>query len=106
MEPFTEPAWIGLLVWKVYGGAEAIGLIVLWCWLDSVFYYWCIPEEKGKRTHIIPFYAFMGWWLVRMLASPMIYLLAMVSDNVAWRGNEYKLLYDGRVEIIKSSRVK
>jgi len=49
------------------------------------------PVPKEKR------WSFLGAWAARELLALPIWMLAMVGDEVGWRGKTYKVLRDGEV---------
>ena len=60
--------------------------------------------EMNECASALEFYAknclyFIMWWTYRTLMAPYIYLTAMWDDDVEWRGREYLLLMNGKVQL-------
>ena len=67
-----------------------------------------IFKETTECASAFEFYAtnciyFMLWWGYRTAMAPYIYITAMWDDDVEWRGRQYRLLMNGKVQLKANS---
>eukprot|EP00835_Amoeboradix_gromovi_P005542 NODE_530_length_7152_cov_0.525876.p4 type:complete len:106 gc:universal NODE_530_length_7152_cov_0.525876:5721-6038(+) len=92
--------------------------------LDGIFYFMTMPSEtyllpfkrpifveKSICASAFEFYVknclyFVIWWGYRSIMAPYIYIKAMWDDDVEWRGREYLLLMNGKVQLKKKSLIE
>lgn len=101
LEPFTESVVLfmiaALSLRKLFGVSTwivAIFHFTFWLTIDLDVY-----ASVGARRpeHMLSFILF---WLARELLALPIFLIAVVGNEVAWRGQRYKVLQNGEADVL------
>ena len=100
LEPFTESVMVGILTsWSIQ---RLLG-IASWIFLPLHFIVWILVDldvYASLAGHPLPDnirWTFIASWMARELLAFPIWLLAMIDDEVEWRGQKYRVLPNGEV---------
>jgi ceramide glucosyltransferase len=107
LEPFTESVMLSAIT------APSVRFftgIPIWLFLFAHFFLWVsvdLDVYSSLAGHPLPlgkWGSFLVAWLVRELLALPIWLLAIVGDEVEWRGRRYRVLRNGEGERITRRR--
>lgn len=105
LEPFTESVMVGILTsWSIQ---RLLG-IASWIFLPLHFIVWILVDldvYASLTGHPLPDnirWTFIASWMARELLAFPIWLLAMIDDEVEWRGQKYRVLPNGEVAKLDS----
>ncbi|KAG2138535.1 glycosyltransferase family 21 protein [Suillus clintonianus] len=103
-EPFTESLVAGSIaaaaLWYLFGIRVWLFLVIhnaAWLWVDLDVY----ESLAGRPLAADRRWLFIGAWCLRELLALPIWILAMLGDEVVWRGKRYEMFGAGEV---RSSR--
>ena len=104
VEPLTES-----VILSIIGCASINHLVGLPPWLFFAFHYaiWLLVDfdvYASLASHPVPSetrLAFMGAWAARELMALPIWILAILGDEVEWRGKMYRMLPNGEVDVVE-----
>ena len=99
LEPFTESVVIGIVA--SWCALRLLGLLSPWIFLPLHFLLWLLVDldvYASLAGHSLPDYmrwTFIAAWMARELLALPIWFIAMVGDEIGWRGQRYKVLRNG-----------
>lgn len=105
LEPFTECIMLSLVAsWSFH---QLLGIPL---WLTPLIHYplWIFVDldvYESLAGHPLPLsrlWQFLGAWAVRELLAFPIWCVAILGDEVVWRGQKYRMLRNGEVEHAKT----
>ncbi|KAF8640365.1 hypothetical protein AX17_000036 [Amanita inopinata Kibby_2008] len=110
LEPFTESVVAGIIAsWS----ARYLCGIPLWIFLPLHFLSWILVDldvYSSLAGHPLPRvtrWTFIAAWMARELLALPIWLLAILGNEVEWRGQKYRMLRNGEVSRVScESRLK
>ncbi|KAI9513059.1 glycosyltransferase family 21 protein [Russula earlei] len=101
LEPFTESVMLGAITAT---SLRFLTGISFWMFLPAHFLLWTLVDldvYASLAGHPLPrvkWQSFLVAWVVRELLAFPIWLLAMVGNEVEWRGRRYRVLRNGEGE--------
>lgn len=105
LEPFTESvvlcAIAALSCRKLFGisiGIFTFFHFVFWLGIDLDVYSSVGGHRAGQKTG----FSFILSWLAREILALPIFLVAVVGNEITWRGQKYKVLRNGEANILRS----
>ena len=102
VEPFTESLILSLI--GAYSCRQLLGVppfpfilvhFTLWLSLDLDVY----ASIAGEQLKDIKAISFVVAWVMRELLALPIWVIAMVGNEVTWRGRSYKVLRNGEASL-------
>jgi len=108
LEPFTESVVLSAIAST---SLKYICGIPPWICLIIHFFAWLMVDLNVYNSlagHPLPApirWEFIAAWIAREVLALPIYLLAIVGDEVVWRGNRYRVLRNGEVKRVRYGRL-